>query len=396
MKNNITWSFITPLTNQKYIEEYEKHTSFKFDKDFIEIINLYNEGYPSKNTFDTKSEKGYNFNHLLSFNKEDSLNVWVYYDDFQNENNDYWIDENLRNKDVKNLIPFACDSFGNLICFEKYSKNVVFWNHERNKIEIVSDTFDDFLYSLYDEKDLVNKNNEKLDLILKSLINILTLEFCIPDEINKYEKELSLTFSEEYKFYLLNYGQILADGVELTGKSFGNHVVSITKREKEYNPNVHNNLYVIEDTGIDGIIIWQDDNGFVFKTVFDSYPSKIANSLYEYLYLYNGNTDEFVINYIVNNFNKTNKVAENMLLKFQRYEDIYFEFLFYVINNKHKKEKPLLVKGYSSQMIENKLGKTLNVLGIFNYLIYLRENPNEAINNLEKGLKIKDYKTLYY
>lgn len=42
-------------------------------------------------------------------------------------------------------------------------------------------------------------------------------------------------------------------------------------------------MYVIENTGIDVIIIWQDENGSIYKTNYDSKPKKIAASLADYI-----------------------------------------------------------------------------------------------------------------
>lgn len=37
------------------------------------------------------------------------------------------------------------------------------------------------------------------------------------------------------------------------------NVVLVTKRERKLDEAIPNNLYVIENTGLDGIIIWQDE-----------------------------------------------------------------------------------------------------------------------------------------
>jgi hypothetical protein len=77
----------------------------------------------------------------------------------------------------------------------------------------------------------------------------------------------------------------MADGIELTGIAKAKHrdVVTVTKQEWALNPNVPHTMYVIENTGIEGVIIWQDANGSIYKTTPNAQPRKIANSLADYI-----------------------------------------------------------------------------------------------------------------
>lgn len=104
-------------------------------------------------------------------------------------------------------------------------------------------------------------------------------------DINVAEKELDLFFSNDYKEYLLQYGLISYDNHELTGlcSSQRLNVVYATKEERKNNPHIPIDYYVIEQTNIDGIVIWQSSNGEVFQTYPNSNPEKIANSLSEYI-----------------------------------------------------------------------------------------------------------------
>ena len=80
-------------------------------------------------------------------------------------------------------------------------------------------------------------------------------------------------------------GAIIADGIELTGiaKSEYRNVVSVTKKERILNPKVPDTMYVIENTCIDGIIIWQDTEGYIYQTKPNLEPKKIADSLADYV-----------------------------------------------------------------------------------------------------------------
>ena len=121
--------------------------------------------------------------------------------------------------------------------------------------------------------------------VVKSLPELLTFKQATTTQITDAEIQLRLRFSDEYKEYLLNFGAIVAEGIELTGiaKSEHRNVVAITKRERELNSKVPRKMYEIENTCVDGIIIWQDQNGTIYQTSPKSEPKKIADSLCTYL-----------------------------------------------------------------------------------------------------------------
>lgn len=104
-------------------------------------------------------------------------------------------------------------------------------------------------------------------------------------QIKEAEEELSLHFSDEYNKYLIAFGCAEYNGHELTGicKFPRLDVVKVTIEERKLNDNIPNNLYVIEQAHIDGIVIWQDENGYIYQTVGNSEPIKIFDSLIDYL-----------------------------------------------------------------------------------------------------------------
>lgn len=121
--------------------------------------------------------------------------------------------------------------------------------------------------------------------IIKELPALLPLKPATESEIVDTEIQLCLHFAVEYKEYLAEFGAILADGIELTGiaKSEHRNVVLVTKQEWKLNINVPRTMYVIENVAIDGIVIWQNWQGEIFKSTPHNAPVKIAESLVEYL-----------------------------------------------------------------------------------------------------------------
>lgn len=125
----------------------------------------------------------------------------------------------------------------------------------------------------------------KIIEVIESLEDLLPLKKATKEDVENIEKELGLALAEEYKEYLLNYGAIMADDIELTGvaKSKNRDVIQVTKREWEANEKVKHNLYVIENVGIDGIIIWQDATGKIYESSPNHEEKQIAGSLAEYI-----------------------------------------------------------------------------------------------------------------
>ena len=118
---------------------------------------------------------------------------------------------------------------------------------------------------------------------IEKLDNVIKLKPASEKQIFDAEKELSLSFAEDYKIYLKKYGAIMADGIELTGisNSKNRNVVSVTKREWGLNNLIRHNMYVVENVCIDGLIIWQDEDGFIYESKPNFEAQKIANDLSE-------------------------------------------------------------------------------------------------------------------
>lgn len=102
--------------------------------------------------------------------------------------------------------------------------------------------------------------------------------------IQDAERELGLKFAPEYRLYLEKYGQIVADGIELTGLSnkVTTSVVNATNLLRRFS-DIPSNMYVIEDLEIDGIEYLQDESGKVYQYSGNRTLSLYAQSLIEYI-----------------------------------------------------------------------------------------------------------------
>ena len=104
------------------------------------------------------------------------------------------------------------------------------------------------------------------------------------EEITAVENVLGLRFAQDYREYVATFGAASFAGHELTGicKSDRLNVVTVTMEERN-NMVVPADWYVLEQANIDGIVIWQNFNGEVFRTFPDTPPVRIADSLSEYI-----------------------------------------------------------------------------------------------------------------
>lgn len=107
------------------------------------------------------------------------------------------------------------------------------------------------------------------------------------EEIRKAEEQLNLKFADDYIECMLNYGAMCACGVELitaTNVSERLNVVYRTLDEKaqEYNVGIRDDMYLIEDMYIDGILCWQDASGAVYVSAPYVEPQKDCDSLLEF------------------------------------------------------------------------------------------------------------------
>lgn len=102
--------------------------------------------------------------------------------------------------------------------------------------------------------------------------------------IKDAEKNLCVRFAKDYIEYLLTFGVASFEGHEFTGicKSKRLNVVDVTKDERKHSLYA-DKMYVIEQTNIDGIIIWQDENGYIYQSSPNGNPICICNTLTDYI-----------------------------------------------------------------------------------------------------------------
>lgn len=104
------------------------------------------------------------------------------------------------------------------------------------------------------------------------------------EEIQNAEKLLGVEFASDYRCYLNEIGLACINGHELTGicKPSRLNVVDVTLSQRQRVADACT-WYVIEEMGIDGIVIWQAPSGDIFQTIPGTKARKIFDSLTEYI-----------------------------------------------------------------------------------------------------------------
>ncbi|MCL2028641.1 MAG: hypothetical protein FWG79_09205 [Bacteroidales bacterium] len=95
-----------------------------------------------------------------------------------------------------------------------------------------------------------------------------------------------------------------------------------------------------------------------------------------------------ILNYLLNEKQMTEIVATKMEQKVSKYEDIRKEFEFWIENKVFNPENPLVVGDYTAQDIHN-LAPFMDGLGVFNFMVTLRDDPAKAKEYIDGGFKRK-------
>jgi len=92
--------------------------------------------------------------------------------------------------------------------------------------------------------------------------------------------------------------------------------------------------------------------------------------------------------YLLDEKQMTEVIASRTEKKVSKYEDVRKEFEFWIENKTYNAEPPLVVGGYTAQDIY-KLAPFMDGLGVFNFMVTLRENPAKAKEYIDSGFKRK-------
>lgn len=132
---NINWLGARGVFSLADLHSMEMEKGITFPQKYIDLVSSENGASPDKKIFDCATRHDCVFDSLINWDKSRKANMF------------FW----AATLNVKNIIPFGQDPFGNLICFD-YSHGsepkIVFWDHETSEILHVADGFQYFLDNL--------------------------------------------------------------------------------------------------------------------------------------------------------------------------------------------------------------------------------------------------------
>lgn len=108
-------------------------------------------------------------------------------------------------------------------------------------------------------------------------------------KVSKAEKNLAVTFADEYRQLISAFGNFEISLHEFTGVEFEHflNIVIETLNNRQYTHPDTQSMYVIEELGFDGIVIWKNTKGEIFQTIPNDTvkPEKLYSSFADYLFL---------------------------------------------------------------------------------------------------------------
>ncbi|MDR2796783.1 MAG: SMI1/KNR4 family protein [Treponema sp.] len=104
------------------------------------------------------------------------------------------------------------------------------------------------------------------------------------EAISEAGKRLGLSFADDYQEYLKKYGVLSARHIELSGiiDAVRLNVADVTEALRK-DREIPDDMYVIEDTAIEGIFILQNKAGEIYESQKDRGIKKIYSSLSDYI-----------------------------------------------------------------------------------------------------------------
>ena len=90
--------------------------------------------------------------------------------------------------------------------------------------------------------------------------------------------------------------------------------------------------------------------------------------------------------YLITEKKKTGAALLNAVEKVTKYEDIAAEFVLWLKQRNYDFEQPVSVEGYTAKDIYE-LSPDMDGIGVYNYLVFLRDEPRIAKEYLKEGLK---------
>ena len=97
---------------------------------------------------------------------------------------------------------------------------------------------------------------------------------------------------------------------------------------------------------------------------------------------------EKIIDYLINARGQKPEVAAKVSLPLEKHEDIRAELETWIEKQEYPKDNPLTIEGYTAETI-SKLAPFMDGVGAYNFLVTLRERPDNGKRIIAEGFPRK-------
>ena len=97
---------------------------------------------------------------------------------------------------------------------------------------------------------------------------------------------------------------------------------------------------------------------------------------------------EKIVNYLVEERNQKPAVAAKIASSFEKHDDIRSELENWITTKEYAQDNPLTIEGYSADMI-SKLAPFMDGVGVYNFMVTLRERPDNGKRIIAEGFPRK-------
>ena len=97
---------------------------------------------------------------------------------------------------------------------------------------------------------------------------------------------------------------------------------------------------------------------------------------------------EKIIHYLVNERGQKQQVAAKIAAPFEKHDDIRAELEKWIEHKEYPQENSLTIEGYTAEMI-SKLAPFMDGVGVYNFMVTLRERPNNGKRIIAEGFPRK-------
>ena len=97
---------------------------------------------------------------------------------------------------------------------------------------------------------------------------------------------------------------------------------------------------------------------------------------------------ENIINYLVNVRKQKPEVAAKIASPIEKHDDIRAELEKWIEKQEYPQDNPLMIENYTAEMI-SKLASFMDGVGVYNFMVTLRERPDNAKRIIAEGFPRK-------